>query len=219
MGGTFDPVHYGHLAAAEEARTRFGLERVIFVPNGRPPHKKEYVVSPAEVRYEMVVLAAASNPAFETSRLEVERAGPSYSADTMEWFRELLGAQVRLYFITGADAMLDILNWHEPQRLGKVCEFVAVMRPGYDLGPLHEALGPELLARTHVLEAPGVEVSSTELRRRAAAGESLRYLTPPSVISYIEGRRLYITERGDLLGERAAGGGGGEDCGGDVVCG
>ncbi len=191
MGGTFDPIHYGHLAAAEEARTRFCLARVIFVPNNHPPHKKEYRVSPAEARYEMVVLATASNPAFEVSRIELDRPGPSYSADTMGRFRELFGPAVSLYFITGADAMLDILNWHEPQRLAKVCEFIAVTRPGYDLGPLREALGAELLARTHVLEAPGVDASSTDLRRRAASGESLRYLTPPAVISYIESARLY----------------------------
>ncbi len=191
MGGTFDPVHYGHLAAAEEARKRFGLERVIFVPNGQPPHKKGYTVSPAEMRYEMVALATASNPAFETSRIELDRDGPSYAADTMMQFKERLGQTTKLYFITGADAMLDILNWHEPQRMAKVCEFIAVTRPGYDLGPLRKALGPELLARTHVLEAPGVEISSTELRRRVAGGESLRYLTAPAVISYIQGRRLY----------------------------
>jgi len=207
MGGTFDPVHYGHLAAAEEARRRFGLEGVIFVANGQPPHKKEYLVSPAEARYEMVVLATAANPGFEASRVEVDRAGPSYSADTMEWFRRQLGAAVRLYFITGADAMLDMMNWHEPQRLAKACEFIAVVRPGYELGPLHQTLGPEVLARTHLLEAPGVEVSSTELRRRAAAGESLRYLTPPAVISYIEGRRLYAREQPSAVGGSDPGGG------------
>jgi nicotinate-nucleotide adenylyltransferase len=111
----------------------------------------------------------------------------------MERFRELLGPQVRLYFITGADAVLEMMTWHDPPRLAKTCEFVAVMRPGYDLAALEQALGPELRARTHMLEAPGVEVSSTELRRRAAAGESLRYLTPPAVVSYIEGKGLYKT--------------------------
>jgi nicotinate-nucleotide adenylyltransferase len=219
MGGTFDPVHYGHLAAAEEARRRFELARVIFVPSGRPPHKKEREVSPAEARYEMVALATASNPAFEASRVEVDRPGPSYSADTMEWFRRSLGEEVKLYFITGADAMLEIMTWHDPQRLGRVCEFIAVMRPGYELGPLEKALGPALLARTQVLEVAGVAVSSTELRRRAVSGRSLRYLTPPAVISYIRGRRLYALEReGDLSGKHP-GGGGGEDGGGDAVCG
>jgi nicotinate-nucleotide adenylyltransferase len=201
MGGTFDPIHYGHLAAAEEARARFGLDRVIFVPNRHPPHKEERAVSPAEMRYEMVVLATALNPAFEASRIEVDRPGPSYSADTMERFRELLGPQVRLYFITGADAVLEITTWHDPPRLAGTCEFVAVMRPGYDLAALEQALGPELRARTHMLEVPGVEVSSTELRRRAAAGESLRYLTPPAVVSYIEGRGLYRSRNPGARGE------------------
>jgi len=194
MGGTFDPVHYGHLAAAEEARARFALERVVFVPNRHPPHKPEAAVSPAEMRYEMVVLAIASNPAFEVSRVEVDRPGPSYSADTMAHFRELLGDDVRLYLITGADAVLEMMGWHDPQRLAKTCEFIAVMRPGYDLAALELALGPELRARTHVLEAPGVEVSSSEIRRRVSDGESLRYLTPPAVASYIEGRGLYRGE-------------------------
>jgi nicotinate-nucleotide adenylyltransferase len=191
MGGTFDPIHYGHLAAAEEARARFRLDRVIFVPNRHPPHKQERAVSPAEMRYEMVVLATALNPAFEASRIEVDRPGPSYSADTMERFRELLGPPVRLYFITGADAVSEIMTWHDPQRLARTCEFVAVMRPGHDLAALERALSPALRARTHVLEAPGVAVSSSELRRRAAAGESLRYLTPPAVVSYIESKGLY----------------------------
>ncbi len=194
MGGTFDPVHYGHLAAAEEARSRFGLARVIFVPSGRPPHKPELAVTPAEARYEMVVLATASNPAFETSRIELDRPGPSYSADTMEWYRRQFGAEARLYFITGADAVLELMSWHEPERLLQVCELIAVMRPGYDLGALGEALGPELLERVHSIEAPGVEVSSTELRRRAGSGQSLRYLAPPAVIKYIENRGLYRTE-------------------------
>ncbi len=217
MGGTFDPIHFGHLAAAEEARRRFGLGRLIFIPNGQPPHKKEYAVSPAEARYEMVVLATASNPAFETSRIEVDRPGPSYSADTLEWLRGSLGAEAKLYFITGADAMLEIMTWHEPERLARTCEFIAVMRPGYDLGPLKKAVVPDLLARTHVLEAPGVEVSSTELRRRAGAGESLRYLTPPAVISYIAERGLYAPERGNVAGGTDPGGG--DDRGGDAVCG
>lgn len=194
MGGTFDPIHYGHLAAAEEARARFTLERVIFVPNRHPPHKQEQSVSPAEMRYEMAVLATASNPTFEVSRVEVDRPGPSYSADTMEQFRQLLGSRVRLYFITGADALLEIMAWRDPPRLARICEFVAVARPGYDLTALERALPPELRERAHVLEVPGVEISSTELRRRAAAGEPLRYLTPPPVVSYIERKALYRSQ-------------------------
>jgi nicotinate-nucleotide adenylyltransferase len=195
MGGTFDPIHFGHLIAAEEARMRLHLRRVVFLPNGHPPHKKDYEVSPAEARHDMVVLATASNPAFETSRIEIDRAGPSYAVDTVRLFREELGTKAPLYFITGADAMLDFLTWREPYRLAEMCEFIAVMRPGYDVRRLEDALGPDLMARTRVLPVPGVDVSSTELRRRAAAGEALRYLTPWPVVRYIEVSGLYTDRR------------------------
>lgn len=191
MGGTFDPIHFGHLAAAEEARVRFGLSRVIFVPNGDPPHKKAYQVTPAEQRYEMVVLATASNGWFETSRIEVERKGPSYSADTMGAFRQQFGAEARLYFITGFDAIVEMLTWHQPERLAGTCEFIAVTRPGYQGRRLEEALTAELLVRTHTLNVPGVAISSTEMRQRAAEGLSLRYLTPYPVVRYIADRGLY----------------------------
>jgi len=191
MGGTFDPIHYGHLLAAEEARQRFHLERVIFVPNGQPPHKKDYQVTPAERRYEMALLATASNPHFEVSRLELDRPGPSYSVDTVAVFRRQLGPEVRLYFITGADAILEILTWRNPEGLAAECEFIAVTRPGYDLARLEQAVPRLAAARVHALRAPGVDISSTEMRRRAAAGESLRYLTPSGVVRYIESYRLY----------------------------
>jgi len=191
MGGTFDPIHLGHLVAAEEARLRFHLDRVIFVPSGAPPHKKDYEVTPAEHRYAMVVLATASNPHFEASRLELERPGPSYTVDTMREFRRQCGDECRLYFITGADAMLETLTWRQPEGIAALCEFIAVARPGYDLGRLSGALSAPIMARVHVLDIPGVEVSSTELRRRAAAGESLRYLTPLAVAQYVRTHRLY----------------------------
>jgi nicotinate-nucleotide adenylyltransferase len=195
MGGTFDPIHLGHLVAAEEARVRFGLDRVIFVPNGAPPHKKDYDVSSAEHRYAMVVLATASNPHFEASRLELDRPGPSYTVDTMREFRRQFGEACRLYFITGADAMLETLTWRHPEEIAALCEFLAVARPGYDLARLSGALSPKLMSRLHILDTPGIEVSSTELRRRAAAGESLRYLTPPAVARYIETHRPYRSKK------------------------
>jgi nicotinate-nucleotide adenylyltransferase len=195
MGGTFDPIHFGHLVAAEEARIRFRLSRVIFVPNGEPPHKKDYRVTPADRRYEMVVLATASNPAFDASRAEVERQGPSYAVDTVQHFRNHLGPDVGLYLITGADAMLEILTWREPEKLAEECEFIAVTRPGYDAARLKTELSRHLLERTHVLRVPGVSISSTELRRRAGMGESLRYLTQESVVRYIATHRLYSDSR------------------------
>jgi len=191
MGGTFDPIHFGHLAAAEEARVRFQLARVIFIPNGRPPHKPDYVPSPAGQRYDMVRLATAANPAFEPSRIEIDRPGPSYSVDTLRALRRQLGEDTRFYFIAGADALLEMLTWRDPERLAEVCEFVAVSRPGYDLRQLREKLPANLLARMHMLEVPGVHISSTELRRRAAAGLSLRYLTPYPVVRYIAAHKLY----------------------------
>jgi nicotinate-nucleotide adenylyltransferase len=192
MGGTFDPIHYGHLVAAEEARLQLELARVIFVPNGHPPHKKDYDVTAAERRHEMVFLATAGNPGFETSRVELDREGPSYSVDTLAEFRRRFGADTRLYFITGADAVLELLTWHEPHRLVEMCEIIAVIRPGYDLRRLEGALGADLMARCRVLAIPGVDISSTGLRRRAAGGESLRYFTPPAVEQYIEAHRLYV---------------------------
>ena len=191
MGGTFDPIHFGHLVAAEEARLRFRLAPVIFIPNGRPPHKKEYDVSPAQRRYEMVVLATASNPAFEVSLIEVDRPGPSYAVDTVEEIKRQIGEDTPLYFITGADAIVEIATWHQPERLAGMCEFIAVMRPGYDVQRLERALGSDFMARTCVLQIPGVNTSSTEIRRRAGSGESLRYLTPEPVVRYIESRHLY----------------------------
>jgi len=200
MGGTFDPIHFGHLVVAEEARVRFRMERVVFVPNGRPPHKKDYPVTPAQRRYDMVALAVASNPAFEPSRIEIDRPGPSYAVDTVRELRSRLGSDAKLYFITGADAILEILTWHQPQRLAESCEFIAVTRPGYDLRRLEQALPPDLLARTHLLTAPGLDISSTELRRRAGIGESLRYLTPQAVVRYIGAHHLY-TDRGPAVSE------------------
>ncbi len=195
MGGTFDPIHLGHLLAAEEARQRFQIERVVFVPNREPPHKREYPVTSAEHRYAMTVLATASNPHFEASRIEMDRSGPSYTVDTMRAFREALGAEARLYFITGADAIIETVTWRRPEEIAALCEFVAVTRPGYALERLSEAeLAPG--TRIHVLHMPGLEISSTEIRRRVAAQESVRYLVPPPVARYIETNRLYARQAG-----------------------
>jgi nicotinate-nucleotide adenylyltransferase len=191
MGGTFDPIHFGHLAAAEAARTRFRLSRVIFLPNRHPPHKPDYLPAPPERRCDMVLLATASNPDFAVSRLELDRPGPSYSVDTLAALAQQLGPDTQCHFILGADAVLDLLTWRDPERLAQTCRFLAVSRPGYDLARLHQALTPDLLARTDVLQVPGLDLSSTELRRRAASGESLRYLTPQAVVRYIAHHRLY----------------------------
>jgi nicotinate-nucleotide adenylyltransferase len=143
----------------------------------------------------VTVLATASNPHFEASRIEMDRSGPSYTVDTMRAFREALGAEARLYFITGADAIIETVTWRRPEEIAALCEFVAVTRPGYALDPLTEAeLAPG--TRIHVLHMPGLEISSTEIRRRVAAQESIRYLVPPPVARYIETNRLYALRAG-----------------------
>lgn len=191
MGGTFDPIHLGHLVVAEEARARFELERVIFVPNGQPPHKKDYRVTDAEHRYAMCLLATASNPFFEVSREELERPGPSYTIDTLRAFRARLGADAQLYFITGADAVLEIMRWREPEAILAQAHVVAVHRPGFDLSHLAAVVGAERAARILTMPTPGLEISSTELRRRVAEGKSIRHLTTDAVVDYIHKMGLY----------------------------
>ena len=141
MGGTFDPVHYGHLVTAEAAREQFNLEKVVFVPSGHPPHKLLGTVSDFYHRYQMAVAATASNPFFEVSQLEYERGGCSYAVDTVRDFRRLYGAGEELFFITGADAILEIFGWKQPEELLAMCRFIAATRPGYDLRQLNALLG------------------------------------------------------------------------------
>ncbi len=191
MGGTFDPIHYGHLLMAEEARIAFALDRVLFVPNGRPAHKKVYTVSSPEDRYAMTLLATASNPDFSCSRLELDRPGPSYTIDTLRAVRQRHPDLDALYFITGADAVLEILTWHEYDQLAQECRFIAVTRPGFVLERLAEIADKAFLDRVSFLPIPGLEISSTDLRRRVREGRSLKYLTPEPVEAYIRQQGLY----------------------------
>jgi nicotinate-nucleotide adenylyltransferase len=191
MGGTFDPIHYGHLLMAEEARAAFALDQVVFVPNGRPAHKKAYLVSSPEGRYAMTLLATDSNPRFSCSRIEIERPGPSYTVDTVRAFRRMYPDLDALYFITGADAVLEILGWHEYDHLARECRFIAVTRPGFVLERLREIADAEFLHRVFFLPIPGLEISSTDLRRRIREGRSIKYLTPEPVESYIHQEGLY----------------------------
>lgn len=191
MGGTFDPIHYGHLLMAEEARQAFALDDVVFVPNGRPAHKKAYLVSSPEERYAMTLLATGSNPCFSASRIEIERPGPSYTIDTLREFRRLYPDLDALYFITGADAVLEILTWHESDNLARECQFIAVTRPGFVLDQLHDLVDTEFLDRVHYLPIPNIEISSTDIRRRVREGRSIKYLTPEPVEAYIRQQGLY----------------------------
>lgn len=190
MGGTFDPVHYGHLVIAEESRIKFGLDEVVFVTAGLPAHKPGYDTPDKEHRYAMTVIATASNMHFICSRIEMDRPGPSYAYDTVrEFMEEYPGAD--LYFITGVDAILDILTWYEHSKLKDLCRFIAATRPSYHEQDIAQKLPPEYVERIDILEVPGVDISGTEIRRRVANGESIKYLVPSGVEAYIRKHNLY----------------------------
>lgn len=194
MGGTFDPIHYGHLVTAEGARVEFALDKVLFVPSGRPPHKATEQVTPAEHRYLMTVLATLGNPHFEVSRIDIDRPGPSYTVDTIEEARREWGPSAQLFFITGADAILEILTWKEPERLLGSCHVIAATRPGYDLSRLEGAIGDlwaRFSSRIHVVQVPAMSISSSDIRERVRRGHPIRYLLPEAVADYIYKYRLY----------------------------
>lgn len=192
MGGTFDPIHHGHLVAAEAVRARLGLERVVFVPAGRPPHKADREVSDERHRYLMTVMATVTNPLFTVSRMEIDRPGPSYTVDTVRAFRDALGERSRLCFITGFDAVREILTWREPEVFLRLCQVVAVTRPGYSLEEV-ETLRARLPADQplEIIEVPALAISSSDIRRRVAADEPIKYLVPESVETYIDKVGLY----------------------------
>ncbi len=189
MGGTFDPIHHGHLVAAEEARVALSLERVLFVPAGQPWQKERRDVTPARHRFAMTQLATDTNDQFEVSGIEMDREGPTYTIDTLHAIGEFY-AGADLFFITGADATLEILTWKDPEEALDLATFVAVTRPGHDLGRL-ASLGYR--DRIVVLEIPALAISSTDIRRRVGEGRPIRYLVPDSVRTYIDEQQLYRT--------------------------
>jgi nicotinate-nucleotide adenylyltransferase len=189
MGGTFDPIHNGHLVAASEVAHRFGLDEVIFVPTGRPWQKTDRTVSRSEDRYLMTVVATASNPMFSVSRVDIDRPGPTYTADTLtDLHAEYPDAE--LYFITGADALAQILTWQRLDELFRLAHFVGVTRPGYTLDDDHVPDGSVSL-----VEVPAMAISSTDCRRRVEGGRPVWYLVPDGVVQYISKRRLYRDEK------------------------
>jgi len=192
LGGTFDPIHVGHLAAAEEVRVRLDLERVVFVPAGLPPHKLHLNVTTAEHRSNMVQLAIADNPYFVVSRVDMDRLGPSYTVDTAKLLRDEYGPEAELYLIMGSDSLAELLTWHKPERLIRLCRIVALTRPGYrvNLEELNHLL-PGAIARVQLLEMPLLEISGTDLQRRVRTGLSIKYLVPPAVEAYIHQHGLY----------------------------
>jgi len=194
MGGTFDPIHYGHLAAAEAARVEFGLSKVIFIPAGSPPHKQSQKISDAEHRYSMTALATSSNSGFEVSRLEVDKAGITYTFNTMKELRSIYGEAPAIYFITGADAVLELLTWYKIGELLTLCKFIAVTRPGFDIRKLEQKIA-EITSKYDgeiiCLEVPLLEISSTDIRERIRNGKPVKYLLPEEVEAYIHKNGLY----------------------------
>lgn len=196
LGGTFDPIHCGHLVAAAEAHHQLDLERVLFVPTGSPPHKPDSSVSLVEHRVRMVELALADHPHFELSRADVDRPGPSYTVKTLELLRREWGPGPTLFFIEGADSLADLLTWYQPQRLLELCQLAVVERPGVelDLEELDRRL-PGLAAKVHWVQMPCLEISSSDLRARVRAGRSISCLVPPPVEAYIREHDLYRKPR------------------------
>ena len=193
LGGTFDPIHMGHLIIAEEARVRLGLSKVLFVPAGQPWLKQDRDVTPAVHRVEMVGRAIADNPYFELSTLEVERPGPSYTVDTLIMLRKQLGSKAILFFILGRDTLAELHLWKEPQKVVQLCRLVVPPRLGSgDLKHLGKVL-PGLLERVIQLDMPVIGISSSEIRQRIAQGLSIRYLVPPEVEKYITEHEIYLT--------------------------
>ncbi|WP_284046256.1 nicotinate-nucleotide adenylyltransferase [Paractinoplanes maris] len=184
MGGTFDPIHHGHLVAASEVQARFNLDEVVFVPTGQPYEKGR--VSPAEDRYLMTVIATASNPGFHVSRADVDRDGPTYTIDTLRDMRAIFGGDAELFFITGADALGRILSWKDAFEMLALAHFVGVTRPGFELTDDHL---PE--DSVTLVEVPAMAISSTNCRDRVGRGEPVWYLVPDGVVQYINKRGLY----------------------------
>jgi nicotinate-nucleotide adenylyltransferase len=194
MGGTFDPIHNGHLVAASEVQSWFGLDEVVFVPTGQPWQKSDRKVTPAEHRYLMTVIATASNPRFTVSRVDVDRVGPTYTIDTLQELTSVM-PDTDLFFITGADALAEIFTWRDAQELFDLAHFVGCTRPGYEMdsSTLHDIPTD----RVTILEIPALAISSTNCRERTAAGEPVWYLVPDGVVQHIAKHRLY-TEPTDV---------------------
>jgi nicotinate-nucleotide adenylyltransferase len=189
MGGTFDPIHYGHLVTAEEALVQYSLDGVVFVPTGRPWMKQDRSVSPAEDRYLMTVIATASNPRFQVSRIEIDRDGPTYTVETLRALADE-HPDAELYFITGADAMLEIFDWKEPNEALDLAHFIAATRPGYDLARF-ESRTPTRHPNVSVMNVPALAISSTDIRDRVRGTRPIRYLVPEGVKTYIDKAGLY----------------------------
>lgn len=196
FGGTFDPIHIGHLISARAVAERLGLDQLILIPSAKPPHKHAEVVAEAADRLEMVRLAIADEQAFELSDCEIRRAGPSYTIETVRHFRDRLGTEVELYWIIGADSLAELSIWRRITELAELCQIVTACRCGFespDLSPLTGLLDPQQIKRLEagLLSTPLIDISATQIRRRVSERLSIRWLVPPAVAKYIEQHGLY----------------------------
>jgi len=199
MGGTFNPIHNGHLVTAAEALHQFELDRVIFIPSGDPPHKNFHEEKIAEHRYLMTVIATSSNKNFFVSRIEIDRKGKSYTVDTLKKLKKIYGKDSELFFITGADAILEILTWKRTEEIIELCYFIAATRPGYDLSRLedlkknlNDKINNNINDKIFIMEVPALAISSTDIRKRVAEQRPIDYLVPEGVSNYILKHGLYI---------------------------
>ena len=198
LGGTFDPIHLGHLVVAEEVKARLGLAEILFVPAGQPWLKMSSPILAAEHRVQMVRLALGGKPYFKLSTMEIERAGPSYSIDTLAELKGQLDAEDKLFFILGWDNLAQLPQWREPARLVELCRLVAVPRVGYHAPDLEslEAIIPGLSEAIILLDAPHIDITASAIRDRVARGLSIHHLVPELVERYIREHGLYITQQG-----------------------
>lgn len=193
-GGTFDPVHHGHLIIAQEVREKLELDKVLFIPVGLPPHKKDHRVTEAEHRYNMVFEAVRSNPFFEASRIEIDREGYTYTIDTLLHLKRIYGDDTKLFFIIGADVVPELVTWKRFEEVFRLCEFVAVNRPGPQKENFFESiryLKERYSAIIHIIKLPLIEISSTDIRNRVKDGRPIKYLVPECVEKYIYENSLY----------------------------
>lgn len=193
FGGTFDPIHMGHLIVAETIMDEFHLDKVVFIPAAVPPHKLDKQISPAKHRYMMTMLATCSNPRFQVSDMEMHRQGPSYSRDTLAQLIEEHGSDTEFYFIVGADSVENLHTWNRIDELLTMCHFIGASRPGCmpDMEKIAQRFGP-LAEKIHCLETPELEISSTEIRHRVGQKRTIRYIVPETVEQYIYKEKLYL---------------------------
>jgi nicotinate-nucleotide adenylyltransferase len=201
FGGTFNPIHFGHLLAAEEIRNKFNLDKIIFVPTNLPPHKNPSDLISARQRWLMAHLATVSNPCFDVSAFEIDNGGKSYTVDTLRHFRKIFSENVKLYFIIGADMLVEIATWKNIDEILKLCRLIVVPRPGYDvekifnqyfLGSNNELIAADLMENVMVEEVAMLDISSTTIRQKVREWKSIKYLVPEAVEQFIHNQQLYL---------------------------